>query len=196
MRSIPGLRLSCPEVRRVLRSTLDFVLFQAAWFACVWGGAIDDSRPGLAAVGLFLIVHLLVVTPKASRCTELVSITLFASLGVALEAIGVTWGTLCFHESAPRLLGLPIWMWCLWWLFPPLLDSTLEWMRGRAWIGVAFGAVGGPLAYLAGESLGALRLGSDRMWALLGIGVIWAVYTPTVVAARAWFTTIDPPRRA
>jgi hypothetical protein len=41
------------------------------------------------------------------------------------------------------------------------LRHSLGWLRGRWLVGAVLGAVGGPLAYLGGESLGALILNGN-----------------------------------
>ncbi len=166
-------------------SLCDFVLFQACWFACVMGGAGDlVLMPVLATLG-FVAVHLAFLTARGRRAEELIAILLLGGVGVALEVIGVRFGSLCFHGEVETWIGLPVFMVALWFSFPPLLDTCLRWMRGRTVIAALFGALGGPLAYLAGERLGALSIGRERTAALLAIGAIWAIFTPLAVVGRA-----------
>ena len=173
-----------------LRASLcDFVLFQACWFACVLGGAGDLALMLVLATAGFLAVHLVFLTARGRRAEELCAVLLLGGVGVALESIGVRFGSLCFHREAAAWFGLPTFMVALWFSFPPLLDTCLRWMRGRTAIAVLFGVVGGPLAYLGGEKLGALSIGSDRTAALIAIGAIWAIYTPLAVVGRARMAT-------
>jgi hypothetical protein len=44
----------------------------------------------------------------------------------------------------------------LWVLFATTFNASLRWLRGRPLLAMALGAVGGPLAYLAGAQLGAI----------------------------------------
>ena len=47
-----------------------------------------------------------------------------------------------------------IWMIALWINFAASIRHSLNWIRGRYALGLLFGGIGGPLAYLAGETLG------------------------------------------
>jgi len=62
----------------------------------------------------------------------------------------------------------------LWALFSSTLNVSLRWMRGRTALAIVFGAIGGPLAYLAGEKLGAMQLVAQPH-ALLALASGWAM---------------------
>ena len=52
-------------------------------------------------------------------------------------------------------------------------------MQGRLVLGVIFGLIGGPLAYIAGEKLGAISIVSPIALYVLAAG--WAIITPFLV---------------
>jgi hypothetical protein len=56
----------------------------------------------------------------------------------------------------------------------------MAWLKGRPWLAAFAGAVGGPLAYLAGERLGGLEM-SDPLLALGAQALGWAVLLPVLV---------------
>jgi hypothetical protein len=57
---------------------------------------------------------------------------------------------------------------------------SLRWMRGKWLVMVSFGAIGGPLAYMSAEKLGAVTLNSmPTTYVALGLG--WAILTPVLV---------------
>jgi hypothetical protein len=80
----------------------------------------------------------------------------------------------------------PLWMAALWMNFASTLDYSLAWMQGKPVLAAVFGGVGGPLAFVAGEQLGAIVL-VDRVLSLGVIGAGWLVVTPLLLrAAQAW----------
>jgi hypothetical protein len=62
----------------------------------------------------------------------------------------------------------------LWMAFATTLNHSLRWLASRPWVAALAGAIGGPLAYLAGAKLGALTLAAPTP-ALILIAGLWAV---------------------
>ncbi|MCC6782993.1 MAG: DUF2878 domain-containing protein [Planctomycetes bacterium] len=167
-----------------LRSLSAFALFQLAWFACVFAGRAGQPFLGPGAALVVRALHLGLLTRRGERRREALAIGVLGVSGLLADAGLVALGTVCFDDGSRPVLGLPLWYAALWLLFPILLDTSLRWLRGRSVWSIAFGALGGPLAVVAGERLGALRIGADRPLALAAIAALWAVYTPCAVAAR------------
>lgn len=59
--------------------------------------------------------------------------------------------------------------------------DALHWLAHRPALAVAVGAVGGPLAYLAGARLGAVTLRPTEAGALVAIALEWAVALPLLL---------------
>jgi hypothetical protein len=74
---------------------------------------------------------------------------------------------------APRLA--PVWDVVLWIQFATLLRYALGWLRGRPALAVLFGAVGGPVAFVAGERLGAVAFHPSPGFSLIALAVVWAM---------------------
>ena len=68
----------------------------------------------------------------------------------------------------------------LWMIFAITLNHSLVWLKNRISLSVIFGAIGGPLAYLAGEKLGAIIITQQLSLVLLSIG--WALITPFLIS--------------
>jgi hypothetical protein len=89
-------------------------------------------------------------------------------------------GLIAFPEST-RLGGpSPLWMVALWAAFASTLRHSLGWLRGRWSLGVALGAIGGPLAYLGGEALGAITVTGTA--GVAAVAVQYALATPLLLA--------------
>ena len=80
----------------------------------------------------------------------------------------------------------------MWALFATTLNLALRWLKGRPLLASVFGALGGPLAYYAGERLGAVEM-PHQASALLALAAGWAVLMPllTVIARR--YNGFDAP---
>jgi hypothetical protein len=161
---------------------INFVLFQLAWFACVVGAA-----KGMPFTGV--IVTLMVIAWHFSQANQAKPETL---LMLSALIIGGTFdqAMLSFqlvnymHHGWSESL-VPIWILALWLAFTTALNVSLRWMRGNLVVPVIFGAVGGPLAYLGAEKLGAVTLAGTTSYVALSIG--WAIITPLLLNISARF---------
>ena len=73
----------------------------------------------------------------------------------------------------------------LWAAFATTLNHSLRWVARRPLIATLLGAIGGPLAYLAGAKLGAMHIAVPQT-AIPVIGVAWgiAMLALSIVATR------------
>jgi hypothetical protein len=167
---------------------LNFVAFQVAWFACVLGGANDQSLAGTMVVGAVICLHLaLAQRPRP----EALLIAVAAVIGLAWESWLVTLGLIRYPAGnlAPGLA--PYWIVAMWALFATSLNLSMPWLKGRMWLAALFGAVGGPLAYLAGERLGGLQM-PDPVLALGAQALGWAVLFPMLTGLAARLNGFGP----
>lgn len=178
-----GLRISGSSVvvlragyRRaiLLRKAINFIAFQAAWFAAVLGAANGMPWLGVIAVPLALALHL-ALSPDWRP--ELLLAFSAAGMGFAMDTVLIAAGA---FSPIPYLFPAPyssLWLVMLWVNLSATMNVSMGWLRGRYALGVVFGAIGGPLAYYSGAKLGAMtRLPYPR--GLLGIGVAWAIAMP------------------
>ena len=69
-------------------------------------------------------------------------------------------------------------------LFATTLNVGMRWLRKNLLVASIFGALGGPMSFLAGERIGAVSF-SDTSTALVVIGLGWAVLLPLLVRYAA-----------
>lgn len=171
---------------------VNFVLFQLGWFACVHFGPGTWPTASLAPLITVVIVALHVRAVRRGRRAAYAGFcAAIGALGWALdsglEALAVT------GYAGRAAAGAPLWIACLWVLFATTLHHSLTWLRGRWLLAVAFGAVGGPLAFFSGVSLGATVVPEDPLRSALGLGLEYALLTPLLVAAgRRWPRDLQP----
>jgi len=163
-------------------NVINFIAFQVAWFACVLGGANDRALAGTMVVGAVIGLHLaLAQRPRQ----EALLIAVAAVIGLVWDSWLVAFGLMSYPTGNFASGLAPYWIVAMWALLATSLNLSMAWLKGRPWLAALFGAVGGPLAYLAGERLGGLQM-SDPVLALGAQALGWAVLFPmlTQLAAR------------
>ena len=156
---------------------MNFILFQVAWFACVLGGAHEAPWVGPAVVAGVAAYHLSrAPNPKA----EFSLLALAAVIGAAFDSALAATGWLSYPSGQWHPMLAPYWMVALWVAFATTLNVSLSWLKGRLLLALAFGAVGGPLAYFAGAKLGGVTFHEPAL-ALTALAFGWATITPTLV---------------
>jgi hypothetical protein len=165
----------------VIRRLLSFAAFYACWFACIDGAARGLPWLGPLAVAVYVAVYLRTIPSAAARSRQAWLLALAGGAGYTADSVLVLSGVLRFPAQA--VLGWPstIWMVALWVLQAAVLGGAMSWLRDRFVLAAALGAVGGPLAYLAGERMGAAVLGPTRTAAVTAIAALWTVAMPVLV---------------
>ena len=161
-----------------MKIVINFLLFQLAWFACVLGGA--NATPWIGPlVVLGVVVYHLSHTPVPRAEAALLLVT--GSIGAIFDSALVSTGWLAYTSGQWFATMAPYWIIAMWIAFATTLNVSLTWLRGRMALAVAFGAIGGPLAYYAGARLGGVTL-LDPVLALSALAAGWAMITPLLVA--------------
>ena len=160
---------------------LNITAYQIAWFACVLGAANQLPWIGTTIALAVVALHLALTS---QRRVELKLIVAAAVIGLVLDSALASSGLVSF-TSGVWIDGLtPHWMLGLWIAFATTLSVSMRWLVTRPALAIAFGAIGGPIAYYAGTKLGAMTLHSDS--ALFAVGFFWAaaMWLLAVLAAR------------
>jgi hypothetical protein len=152
----------------------NFLAFQIGWFACVLGGAHDLPWVG---TGIALVIVAWHLTRAARPKQELLLVLSAAAIGALFDTLLAWLGWLTYSSGTLIAGTAPHWMVALWMLFATTLNLSLAWLKRRLFVAVLFGAIGGPLAYLGGEKLGALNFASPTA-GLIALAIGWALLTP------------------
>jgi len=156
----------------------NFVAFQLGWFAIVLGAAYGLPWAGSAAALAIVAWHL---TRAARPRAELVLVLAAAGVGALWDSLLAALGLVEFPNGTIVAGTAPYWMVALWMLFATTLNLSLAWLKRNLLLAAALGAIGGPLAYLAGARLGALVF-VEQTVALAALAIGWALLTPLLVA--------------
>lgn len=134
---------------------VNYAAYQVGWVAAVGGAALGHGTAG-AAVALGLTLGHVVLA--RDRAAEAALVAVAAGAGVLVESWQIGQGTYRLIEGAPAAGLPPPWLLALWAQFATTFRFCLAHVITRPWAAALFGAVGGPLAFLAGERLGAVVL--------------------------------------
>lgn len=153
-------------------SLANYVLYQAGWFACVLGAA--TQRPWLGAA-IAAIVLLLQVALSTRRGRDLRLIAAAVIIGGVVESIHLAAGTYVFQSGTFAAGWPPAWIILMWAQFAATFAFSLRPIVTRPIAAALFGAVGGPIAFVAGDGLGAVTLLPPMMTGLLQLAVSWGL---------------------
>lgn len=151
---------------------VNYTLYQIGWFACVLGAASQRPWTG-CLIGMILVgVHLAL---SVERVLEVQLVVLATAVGAAVEVILIAAGTCRFTSGTVTDALPPPWLLAMWAQFATTFRFSLRSVVTRPVLAVLFGAAGGPIAFLAGERLGAVTRLPPLGQSLLRLSIIWAV---------------------
>lgn len=156
-------------------NALNYVLYQVGWCA-----TIAAVITGLPAVGAATAVALVAVHLRLARepREELRLILMGGALGLAVDSVQVAAGLLSFPSGSVVWWLCPPWIVTMWMQFATTFRYSLRGFVSRPVRAAVAGALGGPLAYLGGERLGAVHLHEPRALTLIVMSALWLVAVP------------------
>lgn len=156
---------------------INVAVFQIGWFACVLGAAADMSLLGSGIAVLLIAIHLSkVANPRA----ELYLVAVAIVIGFFWESLLLSQQWLAYAGSTTGSILAPYWLVVMWALFAITINVSMAWMKNRWFLAVVMGAVFGPMAFIAGEKLGAVEF-LDNQRALIALSCGWAVLMPLIL---------------
>lgn len=177
-----------------MKNLVNFVAFQAVWFAAVVGASYGLWWPGPIAAILFAAAHLL--SPMRVRGDGFL-IVVALLLGVVIDSAFAVSGALSYAAPFPSAQFAPLWILALWVGFALTLNHSLAYLAHRPLVATISGAIVGPISYWsAGRAFDAVTLG-DPLWrTVLALSFGWAVamLVLSLVARRSLHASmmIDP----
>lgn len=156
---------------------VNFLAFQAGWFASVLGAARDMPWVGPAVVLAIVVLHL-----RHAKRPDLEAGLLVASgiIGLFFDSLLVALGWVTYPSGLISTSLAPYWIVTMWVLFATTLNSSMAWLKGRHGLAAVLGAIAGPLSYIAGAKLGGIEF-VERAGALLFLAIGWAAAMPVLI---------------
>lgn len=169
---------------------LNAVLFQCVWFATVAGAGHGLWWAGVPVLLLFAIWQL-----RTSRWprADLQLVLCAMVLGFIVDSLLAGGGWLRYATPWPSSLFAPVWIVVLWAGFALTMNHSMAFLKGRIWLAMLFGAIGGPLAYFGAARLfDAVQFDSPSHLPSLLLAVSWAVATPLLMALATRLVAREP----
>lgn len=166
-----------------MHSLFNLILFKAGWVAVVTAAARGVPFAGTLAIAAIVFIRLGQADNRAAEARLLVSA---GAIGFAWESALVGAG-LVSYPSGTLVAGMaPYWIVAMWLLFATTLNASMRWLRRHIGVAIAAGAIGGPLAFWAGASAGAVTFPTPVI-SLVAIGAGWALLLPLLVQLAVRF---------
>ncbi len=162
-------------------SILNLIFFKVAWLSVVFGAANGLALAGTAVVALVSIWHVAVANNKRR---EVILLVAAAVIGLIWESVLMAATVVDYGANAGALA--PYWIIAMWVLFATTLNLGMRWLHRSLPVAMLFGAIGGPLSFLAGANIGAVVF-PDATRSLIVIGIGWAVLLPLMVVLARRF---------
>jgi hypothetical protein len=168
------------EAIRRIAKPLNYLAFQAGWFACVWG-----AGQGMVWLGpLFVAIVMAVQAGMLARMTrrEVYFIVIGGTIGLSLDTGMILAGV---YDPVRKIMPwplAPVWIIALWVLFTGSFSLSFQWLHGRPLYASLLGAVAAPLSYAAGERMGAASMNPSFLKSYVAFGIVWGVTVPALFA--------------
>ncbi|MDG1896023.1 MAG: DUF2878 domain-containing protein [Fuerstiella sp.] len=156
----------------------NLVLYQIGWFACVLGVAWNSQCIGVGVALCLFALHLVLATDAADQIKLAMTATIF---GLVVDSVQIRAGVFAFPRGTVVDWLPPPGISILWLQFATTFRYSMSWLSKRYVAGACFGLIGGPLAYFAGERLGAVELLPLRLVNFAVLGLVWSLSVPLLV---------------
>ena len=156
---------------------VNFLGFQLGWFACVLGAANDNELLGMIIALGIVIYH---VVSQADSTNELKLVFAAVAIGLFWETGVLNLNILHYPSHHEASFWAPQWLIMMWALFATTINLSMGWLKGRWFLAVLMGAIFGPLAFIAGEKLGAVVF-LDSSLSMITLAIGWGLLMPALL---------------
>lgn len=174
----------------ILRALANFAGFQSVWFLSLFGAGTQRSWLGAVALAAFTLWHF---SAAANPRADLVLVAVACAVGLVVDTAFIQAHLLAYAEPLPFAAVAPYWILGMWINFALTLNGSMRWLHGRYLLAAGLGAIGGPLAYMAGVGLGAAELLASGTVVYGSLAVAWAIVVPLLVLATERVNRRWPP---
>ena len=157
---------------------INAALFQAIWFAAVYGGANAILWPSII---LFIILCLWQLNINRRAGSDYILITAALCIGLTIDSIWINIGMIDYTDKRPLIWLSPIWILILWMGLALTINHSMAWLKLHPLLPILCGLISAPLSYYTGQRLGAMTYHQDPLLVSAYIGLAWAVALPLLV---------------
>ena len=161
-----------------MKKVFNILGFKVSWWACVFGATSDFIYLGPVLMLLFLITHFYLNSPNPA---EIKLVIIFAFLGTSIDTMMAFSGLLSYNGLyGESIIIAPMWITAMWCGFAAMVNHSMAWLKGR-WIqSLILGGILGPVAYKAGQGLGAINFNGDQFHVTIMLAIVWGLSMPLI----------------
>ena len=161
-----------------MKKLVNILGFKISWWACVVGPSIDMPYIGPAAMLIFLLAHFSV---NGTESSEIKLVIIFSILGTVIDTLMALSGLLTYNGTySKEIVVAPLWITAMWCGFALLVNHSMAWLEGKFFQALILGAVIGPIAYKAGEGLGAISFHGNMLQVTIMLSIVWGLSLPLI----------------
>ena len=154
---------------------INFLVFQINWVIAVFSAAKGYPWPGPIYIFVWATIHLYI--NKLFIWVELPIFFISGLIGYLVDSLLLLNNFIEFPTHAQLGPLSPLWMVALWVSFSTTFRHSMNWLKQKYIFAVFFAFIGGPLAYFAGQKIGAIN-GINEISSIIAIGISWAIAFP------------------
>lgn len=151
---------------------VNYGAYQVGWLAAILGAAWGHGAWGATVAFGLTAGHLWLARDRRG---EAVLVVTALATGLAVESGQIAAGTYRILAASTETGAPPLWLLALWAQFATTFRFSLRAVMTRPRRAMLFGAVGGPIAFLAGERLGAVVLQAPVLSSVARLILAWAL---------------------
>tara|TARA_Y100001970_G_scaffold278593_1_gene384509 strand:+ start:195 stop:716 length:522 start_codon:yes stop_codon:yes gene_type:complete len=161
-----------------MKKIFNILGFKISWWACVFGATSDFVYIGPFLMLLFLIIHFYLNSPNPA---EIKLVIIFAFLGTLIDSMMAYSGILTYNGIYKQgIIIAPLWITAMWCGFAAMVNHSMAWLKGRWVHSLLLGGFLGPVAYKAGEGLGAINFNKDQVEVTITLAIVWGLSMPLI----------------
>lgn len=153
--------------------------FQSAWWLTVLGLVMGYPFLGPLVMTLYLVADHFSLTKTRSETLLIISAMIIGTIADSIFKMTGLLGYAGGYSFAPILA--PLWITTMWGGFAATLNHSLGWLKNRALLAFAMGAIFGPLSYLAGSKFDAIIFTQSQTLTFIILGLFWGLAIPGLV---------------
>jgi hypothetical protein len=174
-----------------MQLVVNVVIYQVCWLACIIGAAQGMPMVGVGLVAIAAAYHLY---NAGEALPEFNLLIIAAVIGALWDSLPVAMGWLVYPSGTLLDGAAPYWIVALWVAFATTFNVSLRWFKQHLLLAALFGAIGGPLAFLAGERLGGVEFTSYPA-ALTALAIGWGLLMPLMLLIAQRFNGFEQPQQ-
>ena len=161
-----------------MKKIFNILGFKVSWWACVFGATSDLVYIGPMMMLIFLIIHFYLNSPNPA---EIKLVFIFAFLGTLIDTLMAYSGMLSYNGLyGQEIIIAPLWITAMWCGFAAMVNHSMAWSKGRWVLALLLGGFLGPVAYKAGEGLGAINFNNDQLEVTIMLAIVWGLSMPLI----------------